>query len=390
MKKIISLLLLLPFMASAQKNATELIDRYMDAQVNTNEFSGTVLVAQKCNIIYEKAFGLADQELNVKTNIQGRYQIGSITKQFTACGIMLLVEEGKLSLEDKLSKFFPDFPKGDSVTIHMLLTHTAGLKNTGDLTGFNERLPIEKDSMVALIEKQPYLFSPGTKWEYSNCGYFLLGYIIEKITNQSYSDYILNSVIKKGGLENTFVNRWDTILVNRVKGYEKKPDGWQNAKHISMEGPYSAGAIISTAEDLYKWNNALYSDKIVSHSSLKKMTTPYMNDYGYGLGVDTFYNHVRIWHGGALRGFTSCIEHYPGDSLDIVVLSNNECNAINIANSIAAGIFGIDVAAPYHHIETKIDSTILNNYIGKYEFNSGGELEIIKKDGKLYRKKQIR
>jgi CubicO group peptidase (beta-lactamase class C family) len=387
MKKIISFLLFLPMAVCAQKNYSSLLEQYMNAQVKINSFSGTVLIAQKGKIIYEKAFGLADKELNVKTNLQSRYQIGSITKQFTACGILRLVEEGKLRLDDKLSKFFPDFPKGDSVTIHMLLTHTSGLKNTGDLNGFNERLPIEKDSMVELIKRQPYLFSPGTKWEYSNCGYFLLGYIIEKLTSISYSDYMLDTIIKKAGLENTFVNRWDTILPNRVKGYEKKPTGWQNAVHISMEGPYSAGAMISTVHDLYEWNKALYSFKIISPSSLKKMTTPYLSEYGYALGVDTFYKHVRIWHGGGIRGFTSCLEHFPEDSVDVVVLSNNESNAINIANSLAATIFGVAVIAPYNHIAINIDSAIMNRYVGKYVFSSGDEFEIVKRDGKLYRKR---
>jgi CubicO group peptidase (beta-lactamase class C family) len=372
---------------TAQKGFNASLDQYMNAQVKINSFSGTVLVASHGKIIYEKAYGLADQELNVNTNLKSMYQVGSITKQFTACGILLLAEEGKLRLDDRLSRFFPGFPKGDSVTIHMLLTHTSGLKNTGDLNGFNERLPIEKDSMVELIKKQEYLFSPGTHWEYSNCGYFLLGYIIEKVTGQAYSDYILENVIKKAGLRNTFINRWDTILPNRVKGYEKVTAGWKNAVHISMEGPYSAGAMISNVEDLYAWNKALYSNKVISASSLKKMTAPFMSEYGYGLGVDTFHGHIRVWHGGGIRGFTSCLEHFPEDSVDVVVLSNNENNSINIANSLAAILVGIPVIAPYAHIETRIDGTRMFSYVGKYAFNTGDQIEIVTRDGKLYRKK---
>lgn len=387
MLKSILLLLLIPFVVSAQKNYASVLDNYMNAEVKINSFSGTVLVAQKGKIIYEKAFGMADQELNVKNSLQSKYQIASITKQFTACCILRLVEEGKLNLDDKLSKFFPDFPKGDSVTIHMLLSHTSGLKNSGDLNGFNERLPIEKDSMVALIKKQTYLFSPGTQWSYSNCGYFLSGYIVEKLTGISYSDYVLDNIIKKAGLKNTFVNRWDTILANRTMGYEKTTTGWRNAIHISMEGPYSAGAIISTVEDLYKWNLALHSGEIISPVSFKKMTTPDKANYGYGLGIDTFLYHIRMWHSGALRGFTSCLAHYTNDSVDVVVLSNNESNAYNIANALTAVIFGIDVVPPYRHFESKVDSTILNKYIGKYVFRSSDEIEIVKKDGKLYRQK---
>jgi len=387
MKKLILLLLLFPFAVSAQKNFTTQFDNYMNAQVSVNDFSGTVLVARKGKVIYEKAFGLADRELNVKNNLQSKYQIGSITKQFTACGILLLAEEGKLTLNDKLNKYFPDFPKSDSVTIHMLLNHTSGIKDYTDLAGFWKMaaLPIEKDSMLALIEKQPYDFSPGTQWKYNNSGYFLLGYIIEKVTAKSYSDYILKDIIKKAGLENTFVNRWDTILINRAKDYEKKPVGWQNSAYISMEGPYSAGAIISTAEDLYKWNNVLFSNKIISAASFKKMTTAYLGNYGYGLFIDTFQHYVRIGHGGGIQGFTSYLCRFSADSVIIVVLSNNGIEVDGVANALAAIVFGIPVLAPFKYREFKIDSNLTDKYIGKYLIPSLGEIEIIKKNGKLYR-----
>lgn len=387
MRKLILLLLLFPFAVSAQKNFTAQFDNYMNAQASVNDFSGTVLVARKGKVIYEKAFGLADRELNVKNNLQSKYQIGSITKQFTACGILLLAEEGKLNLNDKLNKYFPDFPKADSVTIHMLLNHTSGIKDYTDLAGFWKiaALPIEKDSMLALIKKQPYDFSPGTQWKYSSSGYFLLGYIIEKVTNKSYSDYVLNNIIKKAGLENTFVNRWDTILTNRAKGYEKNTIGWKNATYISMEGPYSAGAIISTVEDLYKWNNALFSNKVIPATSFKKMTTVYSNNYGYGLNIDTFQHHIRIGHGGSIPGFFSYLGHFPKDSVVVVVLSNNESNSEGIANALAAKVFEIPVVAPFKYVESKINLTLTDKYVGKYLIPSWGEIEIIKKSGKLYR-----
>ena len=389
MRKLILLLLLSPFAVTAQKSYTALFDNYMNAQVNINDFSGTILVAQKGKVIYEKAFGVADRELNVKTNLQSKYQIGSITKQFTACGILLLAENGKLNLVDKLSKYFPEFPKADSVTIHMLLNHTSGIKDYTELDNFWKiaALPIEKDSMLALIKKQPYNFSPGTEWNYSNSGYFLLGYIIEKVTTKSYSDFVLNNIIKKAGLGNTFVNLWDTILTNRAKGYEKNTTGWRNATYISMEGPYSAGAIISTVEDLYKWNNALFSNKIIPATSFKKMTTSYLNNYGYGLLIDTFLHHIRIGHIGGIPGFVSYLGRFPEDSVVVVVLSNNESNSESIANALAANIFGIPVIIPYKHTESKIDSGILDNYIGTYVLDAANKIQLIKKDGKLYRHK---
>src|SRR5450432_531700 len=290
MKKLFISFLLLPVVSLAQKNISTLFDNYMQAQVNVNEFTGTVLVAQKGKIIYEKAFGMADREWNIPNTVQSKFEIGSVTKQFTSACILQMVDQGKLSLDDKLSKYFADFPKADSVTIHMLLTHTSGIKNITEVTEFGKvaTLPLEKDSLVALIKKQPYIFSPGTKWSYSSSGYFLLGYIIEKVSGKSYSDYVYNNVIQKAGLKNTCVNRWDSILLYRAKGYGKTTGGWKNADYISMEGPYSAGAIISTIEDLYQWNNALFSNKIISAASFSKITTLYKKHLGFVFFIEIF------------------------------------------------------------------------------------------------------
>ena len=389
MRQLILLFLVIPFATSAQKNYTASLDKYMNAQVSINEFSGNVLIAQKGKIIFEKAFGMADREWNISNTINSKFQIGSITKQFTAACVLNLVEQRKLSLDDKLSKYFPNFPKADSVTIHMLLTHTSGIKNYTEVPEFWKvaTVPLEKDSMVALIANQPYEFSPDSKWNYSNSGYFLLGYIIEKVSGQTYSDYVLNSIIKKAGMENTFVNRWDTILKYRAKGYQKETTGWQNAMFISMEAPYSAGAIISTVGDLYKWNNALFSNKIISTASLTKMITPYMNHYGYGLGIDTFQHHLRIGHSGGIPGFLTYLGRFPKDSIVVVVLSNNSSNSPAIAAALAGILLDVPVVAPYKHKEVKIDSVILNQYIGKYVIGSSDTLEVIKKDGKLFRHK---
>lgn len=387
MRKLTLLLLLFNYAASAQKDFKVQFDKYMNGQFTVNNFSGNVLVAKNGKIIYEKSFGFANREWKIPNGINSKFQIGSITKQFTAACILKLADEGKLSLDDKLNKYFPDFPKADSVTIQMLLTHTSGIKDYTRVPEFGEiaTVPLEKDSLVSLIKRQPYDFSPGSKWNYSNSGYFLLGYIIEKISNQTYSEYVLENAIKKAGLKNTFVNKWDSILVNRAAGYEKDISGWHNAMYISMEAPYSAGAIISTIEDLYKWNIALFSDKIIPAPSLKKMTTPYKNNYGYGLVIDSFYNHLRMGHGGAIPGFRSYLGCYPKDNIVIVVLSNNLSNSPAIANGLAGILFDLQVVAPYQHKEVKIDTTNINNYVGKYAIGTSGTLEIIKKGNKLFR-----
>lgn len=379
--------LLLPVMSFAQKNIASLLDNYMQAQVKVNEFTGTVLVAQKGKIIYEKAFGMSDREWNIPNTIQTKFEVGSITKQFTSACILQLAEQGKLSLDDKLSKYFPDFPKGDSVTIHMLLTHTSGIKDYTEVPEFGKvaTLSLETDSMVALIKKQPYVFSPGARWSYSSSGYFLLGYIVEKASGKSYSDYVYNNVIQKAGLKNTCVNRWDSILLYRAKGYRKTTDGWKNASYISMEGPFSAGAIISTIEDLYEWDNALFSNKIISAASFSKMTTPYKGHYGYGLTIDSFQHHLEMGHSGGINGFTSFLGSFPTDDFVVAGLSNEETtNTQGIVNALAAIVFDIPVITPYKHTEVKVDSSILNRYVGEYKLANAQVYTLKIKEGKLY------
>lgn len=386
MYKLILLTILFPSILSAQKDYSSLLDKYMQAQVNVNEFSGDVLVAQKEKIIYEKAFGLANKEWNIPNTIETKFRIGSITKQFTAAAILQLAEKGKLNLEDNLNKYFPDFPKGDSVTIHMLLNHTSGIKSFTSLPNFSslQTLPYSKDSVVAVFKNQPYDFSPGTSWNYSNSGYFLLGYIIEKASGQSYSTYVYENEIKKAGLKNTAVNQLDSILMYRASGYDKTPAGWKNAEYISMEFPYSAGALFSTVEDLYAWEKALYEGKIISQVMVIKMTTPYLHQYGYGLGIDSFQNHKRIGHSGGIPGFQSYSGYYPSDDVSIIVLSNYNSGAVGIANALAATLFDMPVVAPYQHKEVKIDASILNRYEGKFQ-NSDHSIDTLKvKAGKLY------
>ena len=191
MKKVF-LFLLLPLSLAAQKNYPQLLDQYMQAQTDIRGFSGSVLVMKQNKVLLRKGYGLADREWNIPNTPDAKFRIGSITKQFTATGILQLIEAGKLSLDDKLSKFYPDFPKGDSVTIHMLLNHTSGIASYTDQKNFMDvaTLPWSKDSIIAYFKKVPYNFSPGTKWAYNNSGYFLLGCIIEKVSGQSYNDYL--------------------------------------------------------------------------------------------------------------------------------------------------------------------------------------------------------
>jgi len=385
MKRIVFLIILVSSIARAQTKYEKLVGNYMEAQANVNHFSGSVLIMKKGKVLLRQAYGLADREWNVPNTADSRFRIGSLTKQFTAACILQLVEQKKLDLTDKLSRFFPGYPKGDSVTIHMLLNHTSGIANYTDIRAFENvaPLPYSKDSIVRFFSDQPYNFSPGSRWSYSNSGYFLLGMILEKVSGQSYGSYLQDHIFSRLSMNNTGEDRLDTILPMRSHGYSKMDNKYVNAQVISMEWPFSAGVLFSTVDDLYKWDRALYGTSILSEQSKQKMFSPGMRNYGYGVIIDSVEGHLRIWHNGGIPGFLSHITRLVNDDICIIVLSNNESNADLIDAGLTNILLDQAVIIPYEHKEIKIDPSILKNYTGKY--TAGLTLEFIIKENKLYR-----
>jgi len=385
MKRIVFLIILVSSIARAQTKYEKLVGNYMEAQANVNHFSGSVLIMKKGKVLLRQAYGLADREWNVPNTADSRFRIGSLTKQFTAACILQLVEQKKLDLTDKLSRFFPGYPKGDSVTIHMLLNHTSGIANYTDIRAFENvaPLPYSKDSIVRFFSDQPYNFSPGSRWSYSNSGYFLLGMILEKVSGQSYGSYLQDHIFSRLSMNNTGEDRLDTILPMRSHGYSKMDNKYVNAQVISMEWPFSAGVLFSTVDDLYKWDRALYGTSILSEQSKQKMFSPGMRNYGYGVIIDSVEGHLRIWHNGGIPGFLSHITRLVNDDICIIVLSNNESNADLIDAGLTNILLDQAVILPYEHKEIKIDPSILKNYTGKY--TAGLTLEFIIKENKLYR-----
>ncbi len=381
-------LLLLPISVCAQKNYPALLDAYTRAEYTVNDFNGTVLVMRQGKPVYKKAFGMADMEWQIPNTTSTKYRIGSVTKQFTAACILQLAEQGKLSVDDKLSKYIADYPKGDSITIHMLLNHTSGITNYTNLKEFWPKaiLPLSTDSMIALFKHRPLDFSPGTKWSYSNSGYFLLGVIVEKVSGQLFGEYLQEQVINKAGLKNTALDNLDTILQFRAKGYSKNNLGnWQHAMRISMEVPYSAGAMYSTVDDLYTWIKALTGNKIIGAAAVKKMLTPYMNHYGYGIGIDSVKKHLRISHSGGIPGFSAFLSFFPDDDICIAAISNNDGDAGKLCMALASIMYDVPVQKPYIPKEVSIQPAILDKYTGTY--TGINTIELVKKDNKLYRRR---
>ncbi|MCL1638663.1 serine hydrolase [Elizabethkingia sp. HX WHF] len=368
--------------ASLTENQTSLsgkLANYMQAQTDVNGFSGTVLIVRKDAVLLRKAYGLADYEWNIKNTIDTKFQLASVTKQFTATAILQLAEKGKLSLDDKLNKFFPDYPNAESVTIHMLLSHSSGLA-----LGFKELAlsTISADSAYNEIKKIPYEFSPGTKSEYSNIGYYLLGKIIEKVSGEEYAVFLKKNIFEKVGMKNTGVSNNDSIIPKKAKVYYHTENKLAHNPYINWGFNIGHDGVYSTIEDLALWDKVLYGTSILSKDMKNRMFTSYNEqNFGYGFLINPFYNqgHRLIAHDGGFFGTMTSFNRYTDDGLFITVLSNNQSPAYMLAYGLAAICFGKDVELPYHHKKVKNNPALYKYFEGDYE-----GIKIRENNGKLY------
>lgn len=377
--KLLLIILLFPTLIFGQKNVSANLAEYMQAQVDINNFSGTVLVSKDGHILLKKAYGLADYEWDIKNTIDTKFQLASVTKQFTAAAILLLIEKGRLSLDDKLSKFLPDYPKADSVTIHMLLSHSSGLA-----MGFKEIAlsSMDKDSAYAEIKKIPYEFSPGTQSGYSNIGYYLLAKIIEKVSGEKYAVFLKKNIFEKAGMNNTGVSNNESIVEKKAKVYYRTESGLIHNPYINWEINVGHDGVYSTVEDLALWDHALYGTGILSAKMKKLMFTSYgAENWGYGFIINPFYNHGHqlIAHDGGFFGTMTSFNRFTDDRLFVTVLSNNESSSYIISYGLSAIALGKEVGLPYKHHRIEIDAGLYDQYVGKYD-----KITILKIDGKLY------
>jgi len=383
------LIAVLPPVIRGADKASEL-DTYLTAAHDVQKFQGAVLVARNGQPILEKGYGMADIELGVPNQPDNKFLIGSITKQFTATAIMQLQEQGKLDVDDPISAYLPDYPKptADRVTLRHLLSHTSGIPSYTDNASFmaNRTIDMPLDSLMARFDRLPLQFEPGTKWYYSNSGYVVLGAIIEKVSGESYEDYLREHIFEPLGMQNTGYCHNDRIITGRAQGYTIDNDGnISNAPEIAMTIPFSAGALYSTVGDLLKWDRALYTDKVLSKKSLQEMWTPVLNEYGYGWTISDKSGHRRIEHSGGIDGFSADIARYPDDRLTIIVLGNNEAvSAAKLEMQLAAIMFDQPYDVPVIKEPIAIDTALLSEYAGVYKIKDGEYRVMTVENGQLY------
>jgi CubicO group peptidase (beta-lactamase class C family) len=371
---IISILIVIALSMSCVCFAQEPVSRMeqvIQSYVDGKKFMGTVLVAQNGKILLDKGYGSANLEWNIPDSPSTKFRIGSMTKQFTAAAILLLEERGKLKTDDLIKKYMPDAPAAwDKITIFNLLTHTSGIPSFTSFPDYRstEATPTTPEKLVERFRDKPLDFQPGEKWDYSNSGYVLLGYLLEKISGQTYKEFIQENIFKPLGMNDSGYDSNSAIIPHRASGYTPTPNGPVNAGYIDMTIPFSAGALYSTTDDLLRWEQGLFGGKVLSAASLKKMTTPFKNDYAFGLGVRSDKGHTVIEHGGGIEGFNTQMSYFPEDKLTVIVLSNLNGGApAEIAPKLASVARGEAVVLPSERKEITVPKDVLTQYVGTYE-----------------------
>ncbi len=362
----------------------------INAQYKMEEPGGVVLVARKSAIIYERAFGMANLELGVPMKKNMVFCIASLTKQFTAVAILDLVEKGKLSVKDTVGKFLPAYPEAlKKISVEQLLTHTAGVPNAKSISSLLAmgRGWLSAEQVMATFKDLALDFAPGTAWAYSNSGYQLLGYIIEKVTGEPYPEYMEKTIFSVAGMDHSFYGNDMRLVPNRASSYLYTRRGIENAVNGNVQIAFAAGALQSTAADLLKWYQALWSDKFIRKETLMKawtrstLTDGSKTDYGYGWFIGKLQGSPVIEHGGNMGGFMSHVMYLPTEDVLVVVLYNFRGK---LPELLAADLAAITIGKPLAIKPFSMLPDQLQSYTGVYKNKQGTLYDIRLEEGKLF------
>ncbi len=348
----------------------------------------SVVVAQGRRIVHAKGYGYTDLENELLASPETVYPVGSITKQFTAAAVMQLVEEGRLRLGDPITRYLPDYPNGQLVTIESLLNHTAGIKNYTTMSRWWETSTVEMapTRMISVFRDEPLDFVPGTNFSYSNSGYFLLGLIVEQVSGKPFGGYLSERLFGPLELGSTHYCDDRLLIPNRARGYRVVDGAFIHADFVSMSQAFSAGAVCSSVLDLLRWNYALSSGLVISEASYRHMVRPGVLtdgtriEYGLGFALGYVEQHHRISHTGGTLGFAGHFGHYDDDGVTIIVLSNTEAAKVaNIENEIGRLMLGVNDQTVQ---DILLDAEALEPYLGRYDLHLG-EVDVRPANGRL-------
>lgn len=390
-RKTLPLILIFSSLVAFAQSTVENLDKILNQHFSASEPGAAVLVVQNDKVLLRKGYGIAEMSRKVPITPEMVFRIGSITKQFTSTAILKLVEEGKISLQDDLSKYLPGFKIPHPVTIEQLLNHTSGIKS---YTSVPERMSTEAKKtkvsvaeMMGYIQSYPIDFAPGEKWLYNNSGYFLLGAVIEKVTGKTYNDYISQTFFKPLKMTASYPDDSKPIA-KQAAGYAKgSGDAFVLADYVHPSIPYSAGSIFSTVDDLWKWNRAVFGYKLVKKELLEKAWEPTkttngsVESYGYGWQLGKVGEAKAIGHGGGIDGFLSFEVYVPEKEIYVALLSNNTAiNPQDIAYTLAEEVAGINKNNPQ---AIALTPEAGDQYVGVYKIDDNQE-RVITRNGNQY------
>ncbi len=363
------------------------MEEVVQSYAREKTFMGTVLVARGSDMLLNKGYGAANLEWDIPNTPATKFRLGSITKQFTAAAILLLEERGKLTLEDPIKKHMPDAPASwDPITIYHLLTHTSGIPNFTGLPDY-EALKLRDTPVAKTIlnfRDKSLDFVPGEKMTYSNSGYLVLGYVIERVSGMSYGTFVTDNIFTPLGMKDSGYDSNSAIIPRRAAGYVPSSTGPLNAGFVHMSIPHAAGALYSTTEDLLRWEQGLFGGKVISPASLAKMTTAFKGDYALGVVVRTTGGRKVVQHGGGIDGFNTFLAHYPDSKVTVAVLANiNGPAPTEMATKLGEVAHGGVVQLTSNRKEIEVPVATLSKYVGTYELGPGVNMMIRLKDNRL-------
>jgi CubicO group peptidase (beta-lactamase class C family) len=371
----------------AQAQDLKRLEKLADTYAADNHFFGTVLVAKGDRVLLDKAYGSANLEWRIRNSPSTKFRLGSVTKQFTAASVLLLQDKGKLKLTDTVSTYLPDLPAAwKTITIAQLLNHTSGIPNFTSQKEYRSIEPFTKTpaEIAALVRALPLQFESGSRFDYSNTGYVLLGQLIEQVSGESYADFVRKNIFEPLRMKDSGYDWNASILQNRAAGYARGKNGLVNAGFINMSIPHGAGALYSNTGDLLRWQRALYEGKLLSAGALQSMTTPYQSGYGYGLGVTDARGSKEYGHGGGIEGFATEVRYRAADKISVIVLSNIE------GSELAPLVSGLTIVArgdtallPFERKAVMLKPSQMAGLAGAYAMPDGRRFWVRERAGHL-------
>ena len=367
---------LLLSVSSIAQTLEETLDTYINGQYTTDAPGVSILVAKDGKTIYSKGFGMANLENSVPNAPKHVFEIGSITKQFTAVAILMLEEQGKLSVDDEMTKYIPDYPtQGKTITIHHLLNHTSGIQSYTGMASFvsSARTDMTPTELIDKFKNEPMEFDPGTQFKYNNSGYILLGHIIEVVSGKSYEDFIQANIFDTLGMTNSYCGSMTKLIQNRARGYSETENGFRNADYLSLGLAYAAGYIMSTTEDLLIWQNAISANTLLKRSTLERaINGSTLNDgedigYGYGWIKGDVNGSTTVEHSGGIFGYSSNGIFLPEENVYVIGLTNCDCGNVG---ALTTNVAAMAIGKPFPKKEDAItlSNDKLSKWIGAYEF----------------------